>query len=82
MVGSWVTPVGERAAPKGTWCTRACNKFETEPVHNSPRDSLHTKSREPVREHAAVNESLKLPLDEQRGAPLVIMALKLPEEGL
>ena len=41
-----------------------------------------TKSRKPTREHAAANESLKLTLDEQRGAPLVIMSLKLAEEGL
>jgi hypothetical protein len=35
-----------------------------------------------MREHSAANESLKLALDEQRGATLFVVSVKLPKEGL
>jgi hypothetical protein len=35
-----------------------------------------------MREHAAANESLKLTLDEQRGATLFVTSVELPEEAL
>jgi hypothetical protein len=40
------------------------------------------KAREPMREHAAASESLKLALDEQGGATLFVMLVELPEESL
>jgi hypothetical protein len=36
----------------------------------------------PARQYPTANESLKLPLDEQRRAPLVVMSADLPEDGL
>jgi hypothetical protein len=35
-----------------------------------------------MREHPAANESLKLTLDEQRGATLFVVSAELPKEGL
>jgi hypothetical protein len=36
----------------------------------------------PARQYPTANESLKLTLDEQRRAPLVVMSVELPEDGL
>jgi hypothetical protein len=40
------------------------------------------KAGKAMREHAAADESLKLALHEQGGAPLVLTSIELPEEGL
>jgi hypothetical protein len=40
------------------------------------------KAREPMREHAAANEALKLALHEQGGATLVLTSIELPKKGL
>ena len=52
----------------------ATNRSVPQPVHRNRAN--------PMREHAAANESLKLALHEQRGAALFVMSVELPEERL
>jgi hypothetical protein len=79
VVDEMCRTLGHPAATAARAEASAFARKRNQPIGTAARTP---KAGEPMREHAAANEALKLALHEQGGATLVLMSIELGEEGL